>query len=78
MKTETQELTGQEMQVEQEKERILEIPTGKREEKTGTKLIAEQPVTSLAAGEKTDRELLESISAKLDIVIAGQKTSPEV
>lgn len=78
MIVETQELTGQEMQVEQEKERILEIPTGNQEEKTGTKLTAEKPVTTLAAGEMTDRELLENINAKLDTVIAGQKTSLEV
>lgn len=78
MVAETQELTGQETQVEQERERILEIPTGEKKEKTGTKLTAEKPVTTLETGEMTDRELLENINAKLDTVIAGQKTSAEV
>ncbi len=65
-----------EMEVpEEEKEKTFEIPIGKKEEKTGTVMESEQQVREYAEGEMSDRELLESINEKLDIVIATLKVN---
>lgn len=65
-------------EVHEEKEMTLEIPMGKKEEKTGMEMESEQQARTYAEGEMSDRELLESINGKLDIVLATQKTNVEV
>lgn len=59
----------------EEIEKTLEIPMGQKEEKTGTVMESEQQVRAYAEGEMSDRELLESINEKLDIVIATLKAN---
>lgn len=61
-----------------EKEMILETPTREKEEKTGTILNSEQQKTEQTAEKKSDRELLESINAKIDMMLATQKANMEV
>lgn len=59
----------------EEIEKTLEIPMGQKEEKTGTVMESEQQVRTYTEGEMSDRELLESINEKLDIVIATLKAN---
>lgn len=79
MKVETQGIDEMKTEeVHEEKVMMLEIPMGKKEEKTGMEMESEKQARTYVEGKMSDRELLESINDKLDIVLATQKTNVEV
>lgn len=78
MIAETEEIVKNETIEIEEKERILETPTEEPEVKKGTEMKTEQKVSQQTLGGETEKDLLKSIDAKLDILLAAQQDKTEV